>query len=398
MKLDLSADRIFFNRRRKNKLNKTKLRLSELSMLATEARTGIDENNHLSSSIDILKRMVKNNKTALNKLFSYKKLSINDAQKHLNEEKQELLLLNKNLKGEKNYMRLKYTKTKNEINQTLSNLKAELDILVNRKFMCENALSEKESIIRKIKNTLKEYNTLTIKFSLIKEEEIYLNINDSEVELDDMLERAQLELMVECKNFNKYQNKYISLIERKNLLYEEISKIRNKGNKKINKKKQFETIYEDIEKLAEEDSLLNESIASIYEEDLNNMEFPKVVLDKCIIDKKKLDTISKVPQLSMEQINYNKKRYKPEDAEKSLSRVIVNQDSNDLKIKKMKNDIKKIKKKVRRKERKCKKFEEKIKKMENFLEEYDKLLITDRSSDVNKIEQNILCIKNKILE
>jgi hypothetical protein len=321
-------------------------------MLATEARTGIDENNHLSSSIDILKRMVKNNKTALNKLFSYKKLSINDVQKHLNEEKQELLLLNKNLKGEKNYMRLKYTKTKNEINQTLSNLKAELDILVNRKFMCENALSEKESIIRKIKNTLKEYNTLTIKFSLIKEEEIYLNINDSEVELDDMLERAQLELMVECKNFNKYQNKYISLIERKNLLYEEISKIRNKGNKKINKKKQFETIYEDIEKLAEEDSLLNESIASIYEEDLNNMEFPKVVLDKCIIDKKKLDTISKVPQLSMEQINYNKKRYKPEDAEKSLSRVIVNQDSNDLKIKKMKNDVKKIKKKVRRKERK----------------------------------------------
>ena len=392
MKLDLSADRIFFNRRRKNKLSKTKLRLSELSMLATEARTGIDENNHLSSSIDILKRMVKNNKTALNKLFSYKKLSINDAQKHLNEEKQELLLLNKNLKGEKNYMRLKYTKTKNEINQTLSNLKAELDILVDRKFICENALSEKESIIKKIKNTLKEYNTLTIKFSLIKEEEIYLNINDSEVELDDMLERAQLELMVECKSFNKYQNKYISLIERKNLLYEEISKIRNKGNKKINKKKQFETIYEDIEKLAEEDSLLNESIASIYEEDLNNLEFPKVVLDKCIIDKKKLDNISKVPQLSMEQINYNKKRYKPEDAEKSLSRVIVNQDSNDLKIKKMKNDIKKIKKKVRRKERKCKKFEEKIKKMENFLEEYDKLLITDRSSDVNKIEQNILCI------
>ena len=393
MKLDLSADRIFFNRR-KNKLKKTKLRLSELSMLATEARTGIDENNHLASSIENLKRMVKNNKTALNKLFSYKKLSINDAQKHLNEEKQELLLLNKNLKGEKNYMRLKYTKTKNEINQTLSNLKAELDMLVNRKFLCENALSEKESIIRKIKNTLKEYNVLTI--SLIKEEEINLNINDSEVELNDMLERAQLDLMVECKGFNKHQNKCIFLIERKNLLFDEISKIRHKSNKKINKKKQFETIYEDIEKLAEEDSLLNESIASIYEEDLNNTEFPKVVLDKCIIDKKKLNNILKVTQLPMEQINYNKKRYKPEDAEKSLSRVIVNQDSNDLKIKKMKNDIKKIKRKVRRKERKCKKFEEKIKKMENFLEEYEKLLYTDRNSDVNKKEQNIICIKNKI--
>ena len=73
MKLDLSADRIFFNRK-KSKLNKTKLKLSELSILATEARTGIDENNQLANIIDILDRLLTKNKTAINKLFSYKKL------------------------------------------------------------------------------------------------------------------------------------------------------------------------------------------------------------------------------------------------------------------------------------------------------------------------------------
>ena len=55
MKLDLSADRALF-RKKKNKSQRVKL---ELSVLATEARTGIDENNQLTSSIIILKRLVK---------------------------------------------------------------------------------------------------------------------------------------------------------------------------------------------------------------------------------------------------------------------------------------------------------------------------------------------------
>ena len=65
MKLDLSADRVIFSRKR-NKSQRAKL---QLSVLATEARTGIDENNQLTNCIVILKRLVKSNKQILNKLF-----------------------------------------------------------------------------------------------------------------------------------------------------------------------------------------------------------------------------------------------------------------------------------------------------------------------------------------
>ena len=364
MKLDLSADRVVF-KRKKNKSQKAKL---QLSALATEARTGIDENNHLTSSISIIKRIIKNNKLALNKLISYKKVSIKGAQKLLIEEKQELLLLNKNLKGERNVIKLKYTKTKNEINQTLSNLKTELDILVNRKFIYENALIEKESIIKKIKNDIKEiYKT---PYPLVKEEEreIFLNIIDSEIEFNDILDRLQIELMLECKCFNKYQHKYINLIENKNLLFDEIEKIKN--NKIPEKKKRIETIYEDIEKLGDEDSLLNETISSVYEDDCNNIEFPINVIDKCLIDKDKLYKNYNMPKLAMSQIIYNKRRYKPEDAEKSLSRILVYPTSTDLKIKQMKDNIRKSKKKNGQKLRRIKEFEEKIKKMEKILQNY----------------------------
>jgi len=363
MKLDLSADRVVF-KKKKNKSQKAKL---QLSALATEARTGIDENNHLTNSISIIKRIIKNNKLALNKLISFKKVSIKEAQKLLIEEKQELLLLNKNLKGERNVIKLKYVKTKNEINQTLSNLKTELDILVNRKFIYENALIEKESIIKKIKNNIKEM--FKIPYPLVKEEEreIFLNMIDSEIEFNESLDRLQVELMLECKCFNKYQQKYLNLLDNKNLLFDEIEKIKNK---KIPEKKPIEKIYEDIEKLGDEDSLLNETISSVYEDDCNNMEFPTNVIDKCLIDKNKLYKNYNMPKLAMSQIIYNKKRYKPEDYEKSLSRILVNPTSSDLKIKQMKDNIRKLKKKNGQKLRRIKEFEEKITKMEKILQNY----------------------------
>ena len=338
MKLDLSADHIFFGRKR-NKSQHTKF---QLSVLATEARTGIDENNQLTSSIIILKRLVKNNKKTLNKLISYNKISKKEVQKDLNDEKNEILLLNKNLKGERNLLKLKYSKTRNEINQKLSNLKTELNILDNRKFIYQNALIEKESNIKKIKNDIK----LLCKspYPLIKEEqrETFLNTIDSETIFNELLEIAQIELMVECKNFNKYQNKYIVLIDHKNLLLDE----RRNLLKNKNEPKNLENIYEYMEKLGEEDSILNESITSVVEDDYNNTQFPVVINNKCMINKNYLVKKYNMPKLTLSQIIYNKKRLKPEDAEKSLSRIIVNKPtSKDLKIKKLKENIKKLKKK-----------------------------------------------------
>ena len=365
MKLNLSADRVIFSRKR-NKSQQSKL---QLSILATEARTGIDENNQLTNSIDILKRLLINNKKILNKLISYNKISIKEVQKNLYDEKQELVLLNKNLKGERNLMRLKYTKTKNEMNQTLSNLKTELDILTNRKFLIENALLEKEAIIKKIKNDIKMLYKSS--YPLVKEEErdIFLNQIDSENAINDFLEFVQIDLMIQCKSFNKCQNKYISLIEKKNLLLDEKRAIDK--NEKYDKQKNIKTIYDYIEKLEGDDSLLNESISSVYEDDFNNVQFPDVVTDKCLINPKILETKFKFPKLSLSQIIYNKKRLKPEDAEKSLSRFIIYPPtSKDIKIKKMKDSIKKLKKKVVSKKIRCKQFEEKIKKMESIIENY----------------------------
>ena len=370
MKLDLSADRILF-RKKRNKSIRAKL---ELSILATEARSGIDENNQLTNSIDILKRLIQNNKQTLYKLISCKTISKKEIQNNLNNVKGELILLNKNLKGERNYIKLKYTKTKKEIDQTLSNLKTELDILINRNFIFKNALLEKEAIIKKIKLDLKNLCKPPFPFANEDSKELHLDINESEVIYNDLLEFTQVSLMVECKSYNKYQNKHIFLMDEKNALIRERRKIIN-DPEKTNK---FDTIIEDMEKLGEEESFLNESICSTYEDDYNNIQFPDVVDDKCIIKKTNLERRFNIPKLSLNQIIYNKKRYKPEEAEKSLSRTIIN-DKMYLKIKKLKGDIKKLKRKNELRESRCQKFEEKIKKMENIIKTFT--LINEKSKE-----------------
>lgn len=362
MKLDLSADRALFNRKR----NKSQQSIFQLSLLATEARTGIDENQQLTTTISILKRMVEKNKIILKKLTSYSNISKEEVEKGLEEGKKELILLNKNLKGERNLIKLKYNKTKNEIKQTLSNPKTELDIVANRKFIYENTLIQKEAIIRKIKIDLR--NLLRHPYPLVKEEvkELYFNMPDDEYL--DMLDREQAELMLECKSFNKYQNKSILLFDNKKLLLNEIQKFKNHENS--DKNLIDERIYEYIEKINNEDSILNESISSIYEDDLNNIQFPIVINNKHIIEKNNLNKQFKFPKLSLEQIMYNKKRFKPEDAEKSLSRIIKKPSSKDIKIKKLKEDIKKLKKKNESKLLRCKEFSAKIKKMESIINGY----------------------------
>lgn len=362
MKLDLSADRALFNRKR----NKSQQSIFQLSLLATEARTGIDENQQLTTTISILKRMVEKNKIILKKLTSYSNISKEEVEKGLEEGKKELILLNKNLKGERNLIKLKYNKTKNEIKQTLSNPKTELDIVANRKFIYENTLIQKEAIIRKIKIDLR--NLLRHPYPLVKEEvkELYFNMPDDEYL--DMLDREQAELMLECKSFNKYQNKSILLFDNKKLLLNEIQKFKNHENS--DKNLIDEKIYEYIEKINNEDSILNESISSIYEDDLNNIQFPIVINNKHIIEKNNLNKQFKFPKLSLEQIMYNKKRFKPEDAEKSLSRIIKKPSSKDIKIKKLKEDIKKLKKKNESKLLRCKEFSAKIKKMESIINGY----------------------------
>ena len=67
------------------------------------------------------------------------------------------------------------------------------------------------------------------------------------------------------------------------------------------------------------------------------------------------------------QINYNKRKLKQEDAEKSLSREMKDYDEYDLKIKELKNKIRKAKIKNRKYQEKCYDFDKKIKMMEQII-------------------------------
>ena len=364
MKLDLSADRVFVGRN--NKRKKSQISLFQLSVLATEARTGIDENQQLTETIKILENIVKKNKLILEKITSYNKISKKEIETNLIEEKNELLALNKSLKGDRNYIKMKYSKAKSEIDEKLKNLKTDLDILVNRKFICANALIEKENIIKRLKLKLK--TICAPPYPLIKEDvrERFLDIMDSDERFSEFLERLQTDLMAESKSFNHYQNRCVQLLKYKKILLDIIDAIKYKKNyDHLIEKNNENKINEYIEKINNEDSFLNESITSAFEESYNNIEFPIIINEKCVIKKSNLYEKFNFPKLSLGQIIYNKKRFKPEDAEKSLSRNLPN--SRELDIKKMKENIKKMKKKNKLQESRIKEFEEKIKKMEDIL-------------------------------
>ena len=364
MKLDLSADRVFVGRN--NKRKKSQISLFQLSVLATEARTGIDENQQLTETIKILENIVKKNKLILEKITSYNKISKKEIETNLIEEKNELLALNKSLKGDRNYIKMKYTKTRSDLDETLKNLKTDLDILVNRKFIYTNVITEKENLIKKLKLKVKTF--CAPPYPLIKEDvrERFLDIMDSDERFSEFLERLQTDLMAESKSFNHYQNRCVQLLKYKKILLDIIDAIKYKKNyDHLIEKNNENKINEYIEKINNEDSFLNESITSAFEESYNNIEFPIIINEKCVIKKSNLYEKFNFPKLSLGQIIYNKKRFKPEDAEKSLSRNLPN--SKYLEIKKMKENIRKIKKKNKLKESRIKEFEEKIKKMEDIL-------------------------------
>lgn len=285
MKLDLSADRVFVGRN--NKRKKSQISLFQLSVLATEARTGIDENQQLTETIKILENIVKKNKLILEKITSYNKISKKEIETNLIEEKNELLALNKSLKGDRNYIKMKYTKTRSDLDEALKNLKTDLDILVNRKFIYTNVITEKENLIKKLKLKVKTF--CAPPYPLIKEDvrERFLDIMDSDERFSEFLERLQTDLMAESKSFNHYQNRCVQLLKYKKILLDIIDAIKYKKNyDHLIEKNNENKINEYIEKINNEDSFLNESITSAFEESYNNIEFPIIINEKCVIKKK----------------------------------------------------------------------------------------------------------------
>jgi len=357
MRRRFSADKaLHFNKKKKSNKN-----ILHLSALATEARNNIDENQQLSETFDILENLVNKTKSILSKLTSNKNISKTVIINNLKEEKNGHLILNKSLKGERNFMRLKYIKSKNELNQNVTNLENELDILINRKFIYENALIEKQLIIQKAKVKLKD-----IKLIGEDEKEVHVSTSDSNKIFNKIVEIYQVILLKQCRLFNKAQNKCCKLLDKKKLLLDEIYKLKYGSE---NSKIIFFDNDDSTQKTEEDDSILNESISSNVEEDYMNFPLNQINLVKSSIDKNKILKKNKMSKLLLEQIRYNNERNKPEDAEKSLSRILEkNKDSKDIKIKKIKDNIKRFKKRIKQKEIKCKEFEEKIENIKKYIQ------------------------------
>ena len=363
MRHNISADRVLFFKKRK----KSNLNLSQISVLATEARNNIDENQQLSDAITILNNLLQKTKKIIKTLISKKNISKIEIENNLKEEKYGQKKLNKILRGEKNFIRLKYNKTNNELNQVIKPLENELDILNNRKFIYENALFEKQSIINKIKNEITK-----IKLTREDTNEKYISCGESDKIFDKINDSSQTMILNEGKLFNKYENINIKLFENKKLLLDEIQNIYS-GKKNSYSNIIYISSYNDDSKY-EADSYLNESITSTLEEEYMYLPFIQNELKLSMIEKNKVRSKFRMTNLLLEQIKYNNERVKPDEVEKSLSRIMEKnkgKDSKEIKIKKLKEKINRVKKRIQKKEVMCKQYEDKKRSMEFYIQNYD---------------------------
>ena len=363
MRHNISADRVLFFKKRK----KSNLNLSQISVLATEARNNIDENQQLSDAITILNNLLQKTKKIIKTLISKKNISKIEIENNLKEEKYGQKKLNKILRGEKNFIRLKYNKTNNELIQVIKPLENELDILNNRKFIYENALFEKQSIINKIKNEITQ-----IKLNREDTNEKYISCGESNKIFDKINDSSQTMILNEGKLFNKYENINIKLLENKKLLLDEIQNIYS-GKKNSYSNIIYISSYNDDSKY-EADSYLNESITSTLEEEYMYLPFIQNELQLSMIEKNKVRSKFRMTNLLLEQIKYNNERVKPDEVEKSLSRIMEKnkaKDSKEIKIKKLKEKINRVKKRIQKKEVMCKQYEDKKRSMEFYIQNYD---------------------------
>ena len=363
MRHNISADRVLFFKKRK----KSNLNLSQISVLATEARNNIDENQQLSDAITILNNLLQKTKKIIKTLISKKNISKIEIENNLKEEKYGQKKLNKILRVEKNFIRLKYNKTNNELNQVIKPLENELDILNNRKFIYENALFEKQSIINKIKNEITQ-----IKLNREDTNEKYISCGESNKIFDKINDSSQTMILNEGKLFNKYENINIKLLENKKLLLDEIQNIYS-GKKNSYSNIIYISSYNDDSKY-EADSYLNESITSTLEEEYMYLPFIQNELQLSMIEKNKVRSKFRMTNLLLEQIKYNNERVKPDEVEKSLSRIMEKnkgKDSKEIKIKKLKEKINRVKKRIQKKEVMCKQYEDKKRSMEFYIQNYD---------------------------
>ena len=357
-----------------------------LSQLASGIKVRMDENQILMDTINTVCINIKKSRQQLKKFISNQtkdaiKLEMNKNNTHIKSS-------NKNLITQKKMLFHKYIKLKNKFFTELEPINTELKLLSDRKFIMENIMIKRDFEIEKL-----ELESDNIFDPLTREDQRDIFTNNIDIDEDNiifMLEKNQSTLLNKLKEFNKYNNKVNELIKEKKMLQNIIKKLKDNKKlkdfsldeqnillKKINPKKNITNIENEqnidnsgiktLEKgnISILSDIMNDTINSEYEEE-DNIEF--------ITEQKNYKPIvlttnlrSKIPTINLQQIEYNKMKFKQEYHEKSLSREIKNMDEFDIKKEMLKSLIKKEKFRNKKLSNKCNNLVQKINMMKKII-------------------------------
>ena len=357
-----------------------------LSQLASGIKVRMDENQILMDTINTVCINIKKSRQQLKKFVSNQtkdaiKLEMNKNNTHIKSS-------NKNLITQKKMLFHKYIKLKNKFFTELEPINTELKLLSDRKFIMENIMIKRDFEIEKL-----ELESDNIFDPLTREDQRDIFTNNIDIDEDNiifMLEKNQSTLLNKLKEFNKYNIKVNELIKEKKMLQNIIKKLKDNKKlkdfsldeqnillKKINPKKNIINIENEqnidnsgiktLEKgnISILSDIMNDTINSEYEEE-DNIEF--------ITEQKNYKPIvlttnlrSKIPTINLQQIEYNKMKFKQEYHEKSLSREIKNMDEFDIKKEMLKSLIKKEKFRNKKLSNKCNNLVQKINMMKKII-------------------------------
>ena len=320
---------------------------NKLSFLATNAKNRLNQNQNLNELITIKRKQISRNKENLTK-FSSLNLTIkngteleNQIIKEIKSNNKELLSLNKYLNEQINNLNNRYESLKGLWYKNNESLVDQLNIVKDRKFIYENVLAEKEVQIRRLDTNLTElyfqlYKDLE-KREILFDDQYY----DYDEELSNNLNNYKDILFNKCLGFNKYKNMSRTLKKQSIELKNKIKNITRYINTLKNLNNNFDFIdfsnynnnlciegeecmkenndISDNIRINTDDSILlsNEAGSFETEEEIDTYD---IIINSLIEEKSKLKLDVKIPKIDLSQINYNKRKLKFEDKEKSLSR------------------------------------------------------------------------------
>ena len=345
----------------------------------------MDENQILMDTINNICINIKKSKQQLKKFSSNQNKE--NAKSELNKNISNLTKTNKNLIIQKKMLFHKYIKLKNKYFTELEPVNTELKLLNDRKFILENIIKRRDFEIEQYETNLEIFYA-----PLVREEKREIFSNNIDIDEDSIiynLEKSQTTLLNKLKDFNKYHNKATELKKEKETLIKLTKKLKGKRNindlsmeeknflnNKINSRKnKFLQNNQDIMNTSLLNSIdgnssilsdiMNDTINSEYEDE-ENIEFISLQKNyKPLILTQNLK--NKIPKINLEQIEFNKMKFKQEDAEKSLSRELKNFDEIELKKELVKSMIKKEKAKNKKLNNKIISLSKKINMMKKII-------------------------------